>query len=78
MLTDLYNAFDDYISRYLFIAKLEGHDFQTDTLNLTFDYLSNRKGKVKMNKTFISWKGIQYGVPQGSVFGPLFIQYTSM
>ena len=31
-----------------------------------------------MNKTFISWKGIQYGVPQGSIFGPLFIQYTSM
>ena len=78
MLTDLYKAFDDYISRDLFILKLEGHDFQADTLNLTFDYFSNRKVKVKMNETFSSWKGIQYGVPQGSIFGPLIIQYTSM
>ena len=45
--------------------------FQTDALNLVYDYLSNRKQTVKLNETFICWKDIEYGVPKGSVLGPL-------
>ena len=33
--------------------------------------MSNRKQRVKTNKTFSCWKDIQYGVPQGSILGPL-------
>ena len=36
-----------------------------------YDYLSNRKQKVKINETF-SWQtDIEYGVPQESILGPL-------
>ena len=31
----------------LFIAKLEAHGFQTDALNLVYDYLPSRKQRVK-------------------------------
>ena len=70
LLTDLSKAFD-CIPHDLIIAKLEAYGFQTDALNLVYDYLSNRKQRVKINETFSSWKNIEYGVPQGSILGPL-------
>ena len=70
LLTDLSKAFD-CIPHDLIIAKLEAYGFQTDALNLVYDYLSNRKQTVKLNETFICWKDIEYGVPKGSVLGPL-------
>ena len=36
-----------------------------------YDYLSNRKQRVKINETFSSWKDIEFGVPQESILGPL-------
>ena len=51
LLTDLSKAFD-CISHDFFIAKLEAYSFQTDALNLVYDYLSNRKQRVKTNETF--------------------------
>ena len=45
--------------------------FHTDALKLIHDYLSNRKQRVKVNDTYSSWKDIFYGVPQGSILGPL-------
>ena len=33
--------------------------------------MSNRKQRVKINETFSCWKDIEYGVPQGSILGPL-------
>ena len=70
LLTDLSKAFD-CIPHDLIIAKLEAYGFQTDALNLVYDYLSNRKQRVKINETFSCWKDIEYGVPQGSILGPL-------
>ena len=69
-MTDLSKAFD-CIPHDLIIAKLEAYGFQTDALNLVYDYLSNRKQRVKINETFSCWKNIEYGVPQGSILGPL-------
>ena len=70
LLTDLSKAFD-YIPHDLIIAKLEAYGFQIDALRLVYDYLSNRKQRVKLNVTFSSWRDIEYGVPQGSILGPL-------
>ena len=70
LLADLSKAFD-CTPHDLFIAKLEAYGFQADTLNLAYDYLSNRKQTVKINETFSCWKDIGYGVPQGSILNPL-------
>ena len=51
LLTELSKAFD-CIPQDLIIAKLEAYGFQTDALNLVYDYLSNRKQRVKINETF--------------------------
>ena len=69
-LLDLSKDFD-CIPHDLIIAKLEAYGFQIDALRLVFDYLSNRKQRVKLNKTFSSWKDLEYGVPQRSIFGQL-------
>ena len=70
LLTDLSKAFD-CIPNDLIIAKLGAYGFQVDALRLVYDYLSNRKQRVKLNETFSSWRDIEYGVPQGSILGPL-------
>ena len=70
LLTDLSKALD-CIPHDLFIARLEAYGFQIDALKLIYDYLSNRKQRVKVNETFSSWKDIEFGVPQGSILGPL-------
>ena len=71
LLTDLSKAFD-CILHELIIAKLEAYGFQIDALRLVYDYLLNRKQRVKLNKTFSSWRDIDHGVPQGSILSPLF------
>ena len=70
LLTDISKAFN-CIPHDLIIAKLEAYGFQTDALNLVYDYLSNRKQRVKINEKFSCWKNIEYGVPQESILGPL-------
>ena len=61
LLTDLSKAFD-CIPHDLIIAKLAAYGFDTNALKLIHNYLSNRIWK---------WKDIFYGVPQGSILGPL-------
>ena len=70
MLSDLSKAFD-CIPHDHFIGKCEAYGFQTSALNLVYHYLSNRKQRVKINETFSSCKDIGYGVPQGSILGPV-------
>ena len=77
LLTDLSKAFD-CIPHDLFIPKLEAYNSQTHPLNLVYDYLSNRKQRVKINETFSCWKEIEYGVPQRSILGPLLFNITFM
>ena len=71
LLTDSSKAFD-CIPLDLLIAKfLIAYGFQTDALNLVYGYLPNTKQIVKINETFSCWKDIEYGVPEGSILGPL-------
>ena len=70
LLTVLSKAFD-CLSHELLIAKLKAYSFDKRSLTLIFNYLSNRKQRVKINDSFSSWSEILFGVPQGSVLGPL-------
>ena len=70
LLTDLSKAFD-CISRELRIAKSHAYGFDKRSLVLIYNYLSNRKQRVKVNDSYNSWIEILFGVPQGSILGPL-------
>ena len=70
LLTDLSKAFD-CIPHDLLVAKLHAYGFNISSLRLMKDYLTNRKQRVKIEDTYSSWLEIIYGVPQGSILGPL-------
>ena len=81
LLIDWPKAFN-CIPHDLFIVKVGAYGFQTDAVNLVYDYFSNRRQKIKVNKTFSSWKDIVSGVPRGSTLGALLFnihlcEYTS-
>ena len=70
LLTDLSKAFD-CLSHELLIAKLNAYGFDKKSLTLVYSYLSKRKQRVKINNSFSSWQRLSFGVPQGSILGPL-------
>ena len=70
LFTDLSKA-SDCLSHELLIAKLDAYDFDKNALKLANSYLSNRKQRVKINNKYSSWSEILFGVPQGSILGPL-------
>ena len=61
----------DTLNHDLLIAKLGAYGFETDALRYMKSYLTNRKQRVRVNKTFSEWEKITAGVPQGSILGPL-------
>ena len=61
----------DCLPHELLIAKLDAYGFDKSSLKLIHSYLSNRKQRVKINDRYSSWSEILFGVPQGSILGPL-------
>ena len=70
LLTDLSKAFD-CLDHELITAKLNTYGFTLPALRLIHDYLSNRKQRTKIDDNYSSWSEILFGVPQGSILGPL-------
>ena len=70
LLTDLSKAFD-CLSHDLLIAKLHAYGFDIQALRLLHNYLTNRNQRVKIISTLSYWEEILFGVPQGSILGPL-------
>ena len=70
LLTNLSKAFD-CLNHDLMIAKLNAYGFSLPTLRLIHDYLLNRKQRTRVNNSYRIWIEIVFGVPQGSILGPL-------
>ena len=56
------------IDHELLIAKLW---FDTDALKFIYFYLEGRKQRTRINSSYSSFAEILFGVPQGSILGPL-------
>ena len=70
LLTNLSKAFD-YLDHELLNSKLNAYGFTLPALRLIHDYLSNRKQRTKLDDNYSSWSEMLFGVPQGSILGPL-------
>ena len=70
ILTDLPKAFDCLLHDLLF-AKIHAYVFYMASLKLIYTYLSGRNKRVKINDKYTTWEEILFGVPQGSILGPL-------
>ena len=70
LLTDLSKAFD-CLNHELLIAKLNAYGFILPALRLIHDYLSHRKQRTGVNNSYSQWLDVMFGVPQGSILGPL-------
>ena len=70
LLTDLSKVFD-CLNHELLISKLNAYGFTLPALKLVLDYLSDRKQGTIVRNSCITWFEIIFGVPQGSILGPL-------
>ena len=66
---DLSKAFDN-INYGLLIAYLHAYGFEKNALDLVYNFLRNRKQRMKINTTFSTWTDLISDVSQRSVLGP--------
>jgi hypothetical protein len=67
---DLQKAFDT-LDKTILLDKLYKVGIRGKMLNIILSYLTNRKCCVKIDNEFSDWCDVLYGVPQGSILGPL-------
>ena len=61
----------DCLPHSLLIAKVHACGIYKTSTEYLKDYLSHRKLKIKISKTFSNWTNILHGVPHSSILGPL-------
>ena len=74
VLTDLSKAFD-CIPHNLLTAKLSAYGFDTKSLMFISTYLKSRKQRTRIGSAFSDYLNILFGVPQGSILGPIILIY---
>ena len=67
---DFTKAFD-IINHSLLLNKLKLYGFSKNTVQLISSFLSDRRQSVCINTHMSSPKAVKFGVPQGSILGPL-------
>ena len=70
LLTDLSKAFDCLLINLL-NDKLAAYGFVYYTLVFIQSYLSERQQRTNVNNAYSTYSDLLYGVPQGSILGPL-------
>ena len=74
---DISKAFDKVWHEGL-VFKLKQIGISGNLLNISEDFLRNRKQRVVLNGQTSNWKNIHAGVPQRSILGPLlFLIYVN-
>ena len=53
------------------VFKLKSYGAEGELLSLLKNYLQNREHRVALNGQTSGWRKINFGIPQGSVLGPL-------
>ena len=76
MMIDLSSAFD-VISHDLLLDKLECYRMDEDTRKWIRSYLTYRSQYVQIGEAKSNYKWTRYGVPQGSILGPLFYLFMT-
>ena len=70
VLVDFKKAFD-LVDHQILLNKLEIYGIKDDTLSWFSTYVTSRKQQVSINNCKSDFRQISYGVPQGSILGPL-------